>query len=241
MFRFHGLSYTAKYKDLVRFRETIADIHETQWTNDGKWTCSTTPLYDYCKRAVDRLLKRTGDRYRDHKHLRRLVELAKVGNDSLRQTLRPREPLSVVCHGDFNRNNMLFRYDSNGKPVDALLFDFGTSRYGSPALDLSFFLYMNTSREIREDRWDNLLDVYCETLTAAVVPGVRVPNRAELDAEMAATALFGLAHCLFFLPLQLENPVHFEAKSMLLMGGETGTEYVADIVQHFVDSGYTDV
>ena len=38
------------------------------------------------------------------------------------------EALAVVCHGDFLRNNMLFKYDENGKAVDVRLIDFQTSR-----------------------------------------------------------------------------------------------------------------
>lgn len=244
VFRFHGLSYTAKHKDVDGFRETIADVHDVQWTDDGEWLFEGSSLYDYGKRGVDRLLERDGDRYRGREQLRRFVGLVEDGNSSLRRVLRPREPLSVMCHGDFNRNNLLFRYDGRGAPADALLFDFGTPRYGSPALDLSFFLYMNTSQETRVRRWDDLLDAYCAALAAAVAPGVRVPDRAELDAEMAASALYGLAHAAFFVPYQFENPVAVEEPeklSWLVRGSETGTEYVADMVQHFVDMGYADV
>lgn len=240
MFRFHALSYTAKHKNLAGFRQTVADIRDVQWTDDGVWMYRKIlgfSLYDFGKRGVDRLLERDGDRYRDDEHLRRFVELIADENASLRHALRAREPVSVMCHGDFNRNNMLFRYDDSGAVADALLFDFGIPRYGSPALDLSFFLFMNASKEMRVRRWDDLLNTYCTVLAAAVAPGVYTPDRAELDAEMDASALFGLSHALYFLPYQHENvkAATIPDLPLLSIGGDIGTEYVADAVQYFVD------
>lgn len=157
----------------------------------------------------------------------------------------------LVCHGDFCRNNVMFRYDGSRRPVDALPLDFGTPRYGSPALDVSFFVYLNSTRLLRERRLDELLDVYCAALAAAVPTGVRVPGRAELDAEMAASALFGFAHASFFLPYQSrghgEDEFDLDYTSdelidrLLAAGGDQGTEQVADMVRHFVRMGYTAV
>jgi Ser/Thr protein kinase RdoA (MazF antagonist) len=75
-----------------------------------------------------------------------------------------KEPLAVLCHGDFCRNNIFFRYDS-GKPCDAVLFDLQQVKYASPAIDLSLFMYLNTSSEIRNQRWEDLFGEYHMTLT----------------------------------------------------------------------------
>jgi len=181
------------------------DIRDTQFDADGQWIFNNNALRRFGKRGVDQLLERSGDLYRENEHLRRFNEIIGDGNNSLKRTLIPREPFSVVCHGDFNRNNVLFRYDEAGLPADVLLFDFGTPRYGSPALDLSFFLYMNTTQSLRESRLDDLLNAYCLTLAESVPFGVRVPNKAELDSEMSKCALYGFAHALFFLPHQLDS------------------------------------
>lgn len=185
----------------------------------------------YVKQGLDRLPERiVGGESR-----RRFNEIVADQDVSIRRALRPREPLSVLCHGDYNRNNTMFRYDEDtGRPVDALLFDFGTPRYGSPALDLSFALYMNTTQRLRERRWDDLLDVYCEALAAAVPPGVRVPGRAELDAEMAASAMFGFAHVSFFLPYQMDLPDTMFG----YVASDAASECLADVIRHFIGAGY---
>ncbi|XP_016659180.1 uncharacterized protein LOC100164898 [Acyrthosiphon pisum] len=245
--KFHGLSYTAKYKDPDRFQKIIMDIRDTQFDLDGQWLFKNNALSRFGKRGVDQLLERSGDLYRDNEHLRRLNMLIDDGENSLRRALVPREPFSVMCHGDFNRNNVLFRYDEAGHPVDVLLFDFGTPRYGSPALDLSFFFYMNTTQNLRESQWDDLLNAYCLTLAASVPAGVRVPNKAELNFEMATYTYYGFAHASFFLPHQLEsNDLKNEEMDdeemlewFLQLGGDVGSGLVADIVQHIVDMEYT--
>lgn len=241
LIRFHALSYTAKYLDHLGFRKVIADVRDIQFESDGEWMFGRNALLTYGTRGVIRLLERDGERYRKNEHLRRFNELIADGSHSLRRALKPREPLSVLCHGDFNRNNVLFRYDAGGRPVDTLPFDLATPRYGSPALDLSFFLYMNTTQATRESRYDDLLDAYCSTLSASVPPGVGVPDRAEVDAEMASSALFGFAHASFFLPFLLGLASGQDVDSVIEPGGQTATECVADMVQHFIDMGYTNV
>jgi len=66
---------------------------------------------------------------------------------------------------------------------------------------------------------------------------------------MAMCAFFGFAHASFFLPHQLEaNVIYNEEISeeenvewLLKLGGDTGSDRVADIVQHIVDMKYTNV
>ncbi|XP_022176933.1 uncharacterized protein LOC111038225 isoform X2 [Myzus persicae] len=247
--KFHGLSYTAKYKDPDRLHKIVMDLHDTQFDEEGQWIFKNNALSRFGKRGVDRLLDRRGDLYRNNKHFRRFNELIGDGDNSLRCTLVPREPFSVVCHGDFNRNNLLFRYDGEGLPVDVLLFDFGTPRYGSPALDLSFFLYMNTTQSLRESRWDDLLNVYCLALADAVPPGIRVPNRAALEIEMTKCAYYGFAHASFFLPHQLDLNINDRGEMddeetlewFLQLGGDIGSDVVADMIQHIVDMEYTNM
>jgi len=101
---------------------------------------------------------------------------------------------------------------------------------------------------MRERRWDDLLNEYCSTLAKSVPPGVLVLNRVKLNFEMAVSAIFGFAHASFFLPCQIEPFLINEdlddeerINILLQMGGDYGTELVADLVQHIVDMGYTNV
>lgn len=74
------------------------------------------------------------------------------------------ETFSVILHGDYNRNNVLFKYDNvNGNeiPIDLRFIDFQEVRYGTPAMDLAFFMYMNMPPELlKTDLFERLLKNY---------------------------------------------------------------------------------
>ncbi|XP_060871639.1 uncharacterized protein LOC132945860 [Metopolophium dirhodum] len=247
--KFHGLSYIAKHKNASRLLNMVADIQDLQFDGNGYWMAQNDRLKRIGKRGVDRLLERDGERYRDHEQLRRLNKLFDDATNTLRRAMGAHEPLSVLCHGEYCHGNVMFQYDDSGRPFDALIMDFFESRYGSPALDLSLFLYTTTTQQVRETHWNDLLDAYWAALTAAVPPGVRFPNRAELDAEMAASAIVGFLGASFILPYKLrdnsdqlldsvatsDDPVDY----FLVLGGDACTDCLADLVQHMVDLAYT--
>jgi len=67
---------------------------------------------------------------------------------------------STFLHGDFNRNNVMFHENANGMVDNIKMIDFQELRYSSTALDISFFLYMNTPCEEREIIFPRLLRLY---------------------------------------------------------------------------------
>lgn len=86
--------------------------------------------------------------------------------------LRSDNVFSVILHGDYNRNNVLFKYDQN-TAVDIRFIDFQEVKYGSPAIDLSFFMYMNVHQDLFENGFnetlihlyhDHLIESLCELL-----------------------------------------------------------------------------
>jgi len=242
--KLHSLSYKAKHVDRDKFMDLMTKVKDTQWNDEGRWLLIDKGLGELLSVAFDKIIERRGDDRHTHRFQ---TELLADALDTLKRVMEPVEPQSVLCHGDFNRNNLMFKYDDDGRPVDALAYDMATVRYGSPAIDLSFFLYTNTDRQTRDDHWDALLDAYCETLAAAA-GDVPVPDRGQLDIEMREHAFYGLAHTSFFLRMLLEEqkpiaPLEFinmtfdkVTELILSFGGEQATSWVADIVQHFLDT-----
>jgi len=106
---------------------------------------------------------------------------------------------------------------------------------------------MNTDRQTRDEHWDALFDAYCETLATAA-GDIPVPDRGRLEDEMREHAFYGLAHGAFFLRIMLEeqkpiDPSQFMKmtkdellEALLSCGGDLATEWVADIIQHYLDT-----
>lgn len=215
--RFHGLSYGAKHADPAGFAETVAGIGETRSGHDD---CAG--LAELFSAALDRTPCLPTRRFR-----------AEVLHDdatgAMRRAMLPAEPLSVLCHGHYGRDELLFRYDAvdgrDGGPVEAIPLDMAAVRYGSPALDLSYLLYADADRLTRDRGWDALLDEYCAALSASVsgaAGAVPVPDRARLDAEMREHAFYGLARA----------SLSDDEKSP---SGGHGAAGIAAAVQHFLD------
>ena len=201
--------------------------------------------------------------YRGVKYLESRQEIDQTTLDRLKNRLvhagqhvvdlvEPKEPLAVLCHGDFCRNNILFRYDS-GKPCDALLFDFQQVTYSSPTIDLSFYMYLNTSSELRNQHWDDLFGEYHATLTRnlACILGcsveVLLPDYGldEFRKDFVAHGFYGYMVCSYFLGEMLvdrEDRVDYKvmcrrnvrdlAHVYNSQGGELVSQQLADILKH---------
>merc|ERR1712154_569756 len=69
------------------------------------------------------------------------------------------------CHGDFWSNNIMFKYDQDGKVTDTILVDFQLINYGHPAYDVLYMLYISTDLEFRNAHMTECLDTYWNTLS----------------------------------------------------------------------------
>jgi hypothetical protein len=171
--------------------------------------------------------------------------------------MEPKEPLAVLCHGDFCRNNILFRCDS-GKPCDAVRFDFQTVKYASPAIDLSLFMYLNTSSELRNQHWDDLFGEYHATLTRTLarILGCSaeelLPDYGldEFRKDFVAHGFYGYMNCSCFLgqmSVDREDRIDFNVMcrrdvrdltyAIVSLGGEHVSQQLADILKHLASKG----
>lgn len=179
--------------------------------------------------------------------LDRMRSMLDGGSDTIAELLRPVEPLAVLCHGDFCRNNLLFRYDAaTGRPVGAVMLDPAQARYASPAVDLSFFLFLNTTDAARRARWDDYVTAY---LAGVADVCDWPPTVADVHAEMSAHGLYGYAHCSFFLPAMV-NATPPDIDRLLMCtdderidlinesGGAEADRLLASVVRHMVDRRY---
>uniref|UniRef100_A0A8D8ACI7 Uncharacterized oxidoreductase dhs-27 n=1 Tax=Culex pipiens TaxID=7175 RepID=A0A8D8ACI7_CULPI len=116
------------------------------------------------------------------------------------------EPYAVIGHGDCWINNMMYTYeDKDPNPKDIRLIDWQLSRYVSPILDLSYFIFICTDEEFRANHFDQLLDCYYESLSDQLKKlGGNVESqfpRATFQDHWKRFGRFGLLMGLIVLPI----------------------------------------
>nr|XP_018915641.1 PREDICTED: uncharacterized protein LOC109043032 [Bemisia tabaci] len=245
--KFHALSLVCKKRFPGRFRDVCAKISEAAWTEERIVRNPDAFYVENCKRGIRPL--REDPKYRDK--LREITDAIRKADLMMAKLVAPVEPLAVICLGDFCRNNIFYRCDAEGKPSDTMFFDFGTFRYASPVVDMSFFLFMNSSPEFRSLHWDEMLRTYHSALVSNPDIDIReAPTLGDVILDFRRRGLYGYVHAAFFLPYMLRRENEDEdfdwyslsgedlIKRNVSIGGERATGYVADIVKHMIDKQF---
>lgn len=69
-------------------------------------------------------------------------------------------PIDTCCHGDFWSNNIMFKYNADGKATDLVLVDFQLINYGHPAYDILYLLYLSADTAFRDAHMQACLQTY---------------------------------------------------------------------------------
>ncbi len=110
--KFHGKCYSLKENDPIRFREIIEDFKEPRFSHEPQETWNTI-LKASPKRGVNVV--------RNDENLRKIVpesfllkveKLTKDPWNYMKKKVQPKEPVAVICHGDYLRNNIAFQYNA---------------------------------------------------------------------------------------------------------------------------------
>ncbi|KAK7872614.1 hypothetical protein R5R35_001951 [Gryllus longicercus] len=130
--------------------------------------------------------------------------------DKLLEVCKPAEKFTnVLAHGDCWMNNILFEYSESGEPIDLRFVDFQASRKSSPAIDLHYFLFTSLQNEVRNKKFDDLLQIYCnEVARFAKQLGYNesIFTYDELRQEMDRTLFFGFNSAITTMAGLLANP-----------------------------------
>lgn len=130
----------------------------------------------------------------------RIMEIVKPVPDSL----------SVLNHGDFWVNNMMFHYcPETGKPDQVRFIDFQMSRYSTPVLDLQYFMYSSASEQVRSEYTEHLLQVYHTELQdtlRTLGSDHHIYTIEQMKKEYEERSLFGLITACTLLSAVLADP-----------------------------------
>uniref|UniRef100_A0A1B6FI19 CHK kinase-like domain-containing protein n=1 Tax=Cuerna arida TaxID=1464854 RepID=A0A1B6FI19_9HEMI len=116
--------------------------------------------------------------------------------------------LNVLTHGDLWINNILFKHDESGELIGVKFIDYPVVRYTSPATDLAYFIWSSANGEVRENKLDELCEIYLEALNSTLE---QLGCEERLTMEELKEDLKSLKDWLLFLicqfvPMVLSNP-----------------------------------
>ena len=75
------------------------------------------------------------------------------------------EPHAIIIHGDMWSNNTMFQFNEENIPCKACLVDWQIARYASPVLDVLYYIFLSTTRELRGRNYNIYLKTYYESLS----------------------------------------------------------------------------
>lgn len=163
--QFHAVSFALKLENNQKFMEVVGEIKPLCFEQpngspslyDVLHDISTIRLFNSVFNKIDLHTPYDDPFIHDINRLKQIVGDKPV---KLLDRFREIDEFAVITHGDYHRNNLLFRKINNNRVVNMKMIDFQQVRYGSPCLDLSFFMYLNISCDLRPDLWDRLLQTY---------------------------------------------------------------------------------
>jgi predicted GNAT family acetyltransferase len=120
------------------------------------------------------------------------------------------DSLSVLNHGDFWTNNMMFHYcPETGKPDQVRFVDFQLTRYSTLVLDLQYFIHTSASEQERSEYTEHLLQVYHTELQDTLRKrgcDHHIYTFEQLKTEYKDRSFFGLIIACTLLTVVLVDP-----------------------------------
>lgn len=163
---FHGSMYALKLTDSDTFNGMKSKLVSAKYREDSTIAIEWRLCLELGMRRATASVRasKVAQNIVPESFLKRLEELLFNAKDYRRRIFEPIEPMAVICHGDYLRNNVAFRYDSSGKAVEAMMFDFQTMGYISPMIDLCTFMANSTGHQVRDKHFSDIFATYHESL-----------------------------------------------------------------------------
>uniref|UniRef100_A0A6P4EMM4 Uncharacterized protein LOC108044747 n=1 Tax=Drosophila rhopaloa TaxID=1041015 RepID=A0A6P4EMM4_DRORH len=113
---------------------------------------------------------------------------------------RPDGPFCSIIHCDFWTNNLMFRYEPSGTPIDLKIIDFQTAQYDSVVHDIISFLLSSVDTAILEIHFEHMLEVYYEAFVGClrrVGADLACHTNKAFRAEVKRVAYIQVPHAIF--------------------------------------------
>ncbi|GLH07598.1 Uncharacterized protein GBIM_13061 [Gryllus bimaculatus] len=188
------------------------------------------------------------------------VEMTRKTYDLLTDLVTPQEPLAVLCHWRLPQEQRALQVRRR-KTREMKLHRLPDDPYASPAIDLSATACMNSTHELREKHFHELLKVYHTSLRKTLAALLGKPE-GELDPcysfeafieEFKKRAVYGYIITVMFLPVMFADPADLSElvklsweeqlapeniELSLRLGGEEATRALVSLTEDLIKMQY---
>lgn len=216
---------------LVHYRNcawTLGLVAENEWDNEWK------VIADKLKKLSKTIIQKGCDLY-----------------------TRDENAFNVFNHNDLWVPNILFKFDSNDLIDDILFVDFQLSYFGSPGIDLNFFLYGSLSEDTRVSFMKKLIRHYHETLAETLVKlnyQKKIPTLQDIHVEVLKTGFNSVIAAIAEVPLVMYSGDNEKLEMDIILGENKESEefrynlfnnpkyknFIQKLLIEFDDFGYLD-
>lgn len=162
--KYHAISFALKDQQPEKFEELSSDLKELFVRRDDE------NLRFYFKKMLEDILPILSSE--EDAILRSKVQdiVDKDPTDVAYECVNPAlaEPATIITHGDVWQNNTMFRCDDNKNPIEICLIDWQVARHASPVIDILYYMFCCTTKELRDAHYDEFLKVYHESLSTSI-------------------------------------------------------------------------
>lgn len=167
--KFHAISFALKDQQPEKFKELSSELTELFVRREVPF------MKEWYNKMMDNIFyifssEEDADLLSKLKKLRE-TDIVDIAYDCANMTHA--ESATVISHGDCWQNNIMFKYDTNKKPIEVSLLDWQVSRHSSPIIDIVYFLFICTTKELRDAHYDEFLWIYHNTLSTHIRRYVR--------------------------------------------------------------------
>lgn len=129
------------------------------------------------------------------------------------------DDMRVFVHGDLWINNLLFKYDSNGKPIDIVVLDFQFCCHATPVIDLCYFFFSSANDELRQSSFDELVQYYYYHLacyTKKLGYSKKFPTFHQFHKQLLKKMFYAVYTSMIALPVQInDDPTNADFDALL--------------------------
>lgn len=142
-------------------------------------------------------------------YVKKLNKMKKNLIENARKVFDPCDTdFNVLVHGDLWINNIMYKYNDNNIPEDVIMVDFQMCKWGSPAIDLLYFMATSLSDEFRANNQDELIQYYHKCLIGISrkfnYTGF-IPNLHQLQQQFFKNYFYSFTSTVIVMPMMMSE------------------------------------